>query len=218
MSLSVFESLPLAGRLDQARMSVKMASTGQQPIARSDATKPDVAALIGAVAAKDRSAFAVLFKYFAPRVKGMLLRSGFDAARAEEVAQETLLTVWRKAEMFDPSGASASAWIYTIARNLRIDALRRDQRGARVLGAVEQEPTDDAASPLDNLASADASARVRQALVGLSQEQRQVVALSFFESRAHPEIAAVLGIPLGTVKSRLRLAMQHLRNTLDDFS
>ena len=199
-------------------MSVKMASTGQQPIARSDATKPDVAALIGAVAAKDRSAFAVLFKYFAPRVKGMLLRSGFDAARAEEVAQETLLTVWRKAEMFDPSGASASAWIYTIARNLRIDALRRDQRGARVLGAVEQEPTDDAASPLDNLASADASARVRQALVGLSQEQRQVVALSFFESRAHPEIAAVLGIPLGTVKSRLRLAMQHLRNTLDDFS
>ncbi len=197
---------------------MKMASNWRLPDAKSDGSKPDVAALIGAVAGQDKAAFATLFAYFAPRVKGMLMRSGFDAARAEEVAQETLLTVWRKAALFDPAGASGAAWIYTIARNLRIDTLRRDQRGTRMLNLVEREPPDEAASPVDQLATVQIQRRIRDALTGLSQEQREVVALSFFESKAHPEIAEALGIPLGTVKSRLRLAMKHLRDTLDDFS
>jgi RNA polymerase sigma-70 factor, ECF subfamily len=195
-----------------------MASDWRLPAVQTDASKPDVAALIGAIAGQDKAAFSVLFSYFAPRVKGMLMRSGFDAARAEEVAQETLLTVWRKAALFDPTGASASAWIYTIARNLRIDVLRRDQRGSRVLNAVGQEPQIDLASPADHLMTTEAGERVRAALVCLSAEQREVVALSFFEGKAHPEISEALGIPLGTVKSRLRLAMKHLRETLDDFS
>ena len=205
-------------RADGVPLSVKMASNWRLSDAKSDASKPDVAALIGAIAGRDRQAFATLFAYFAPRVKGMLMRSGFDAARAEEVAQETLLTVWRKAAMFDPAGASGAAWIYTIARNLRIDTLRRDQRGNRMLDVIGREPQLDSASPADLLFTAEAQSRVRTALVGLSQEQRDVVALSFFESKAHPEIADTLGIPLGTVKSRLRLAMKHLRDALDDFS
>jgi len=208
----------LPGLAGRSSLSVTMASNWRLPAARIDASKPDVAALIGAIAGQDRAAFATLFSYFAPRVKGMLMRSGFDAARAEEVAQETLLTVWRKAAMFDPAGPSASAWIYTIARNLRIDTLRRDQRGNRVLDAVEREPLAHMATPADHLMTTEAGERVRAALVTLSTEQREVVAMSFFEGKAHPEISEALGIPLGTVKSRLRLAMQHLRETLDDFS
>jgi RNA polymerase sigma-70 factor, ECF subfamily len=186
--------------------------------AKADPNKPDVAGLIGAIASRDKAAFATLFCYFAPRVKAMLMRSGFDAARSEEVVQETLLTVWRKADTFDPSGASASAWIYTIARNLRIDALRRDQRGTRVMDAVGAEPQDAPPTPLDEVATVEVEGRVREAMQGLSREQIEVVGLSFFEGKAHPEIAQVLGIPLGTVKSRLRLAMKHMRDTLDDMS
>ncbi len=186
--------------------------------AASDPNKPDVAGLIGAIAAKDKAAFATLFGYFAPRVKAMLMRSGFDAARSEEVVQETLLTVWRKAGTFDPGGASASAWIYTIARNLRIDALRRDQRGSRVMDAVGALPQEGPATPLEEVAAIEVEGRVRQAMQGLSREQLEVVGLSFFEGKAHPEIAQALGIPLGTVKSRLRLAMKHMRDTLDDLS
>lgn len=215
---TLVQFLHLSGRADRRLLSVKMASPWHTPDARSEASKPDVTALIDAVAGKDKAAFSVLFTYFAPRVKGMLMRSGFDAARAEEVAQETLLTVWHKAAMFDPAGASASAWIYTIARNLRIDVLRRDQRGNRMFDAVNREPPVEVASPVDDLSTAEVELRVRDALVGLSKEQRDVVILSFFESKAHPEIAEALGIPLGTVKSRLRLAMKHLRDTLGDFS
>jgi RNA polymerase sigma-70 factor, ECF subfamily len=188
------------------------------PDANSNTDKPDAAALISAIAGRDRDAFDALFAYYAPRVKGMLRRSGFDAARAEEVAQETLLTVWRKAETFDPAGASAAAWIYTIARNLRIDALRRDQRGVRVLDAFGREPASQPALPFDVVSASEVEVRVRKAMRGLSPEQLEVVSLSFFESKAHPEIAEALGIPLGTVKSRLRLAMKHMRDTLGDLS
>ena len=96
----------------------------------------DVAGLIAAVARQDRTAFASLFALFAPRVKSMLMRNGLDAAAAEDIAQECLLTVWRKAPMFDPAGASGSGWIYTIARNLRIDALRRQQRGQKMASGL----------------------------------------------------------------------------------
>ena len=216
--LSVPRFVRLPGRAGGIVLSVKMARSWQRTDAKSDASRLEVAALIGAIAGRDKAAFSVLFTYFAPRVKGMLMHSGFDAARAEEVAQETMLTVWRNAAMFDPAGASASAWIYTIARNLRIDALRRDQRGNRMLDAVEREPPIEDASPADQLSVAEVELRVRGALVGLSPEKRDVVTLSFFENKPHPQIAKSLGIPLGTVKSRLRLAVKHLRDTLDAFS
>jgi RNA polymerase sigma factor (sigma-70 family) len=83
---------------------------------------------ITAIAARqDRAAFAALFGFYAPRIKAMLMRSGAPADTAEDIAQETLITVWRKAAYFDPARASAAAWIYTIARNLRVDRLRRDK-------------------------------------------------------------------------------------------
>jgi RNA polymerase sigma-70 factor (ECF subfamily) len=179
------------------------------------------ARLIGAIAThQDRAAFAGLFEYFAPRVKTYMQRSGATEARAEELAQETMLTVWRKAALFNPSSAGADAWIFAIARNLRIDAFRREQRGgAMETSEIEAEFQIDA-SPLPDslLAAAQSDEQVRAALTGLSPDQMRVIELSFFEEKAHAEIAQILEIPLGTVKSRLRLAMNRLRSLLSEAS
>jgi RNA polymerase sigma-70 factor (ECF subfamily) len=173
---------------------------------------------IGAiVASKDREAFAALFGFYAPRIKAMLMRAGATAETAEDIAQEALLVVWRKAAQFDPQRANASAWIFTIARNLRIDRLRRDKR-ARLYAlyeTIETEAPERADSLLD---AAEQEQRVRSALAELPEEQVRVVRLSFFEGRAHGDIARLLNLPLGTVKSRIRLATGHLRKLLGDLS
>jgi RNA polymerase sigma-70 factor (ECF subfamily) len=176
---------------------------------------------ISAIAERqDRVAFAALFEFFAPRIKAFMQRSGASEATAEELAQETLLVVWRKAGSFDPASGGAAAWIFTIARNLRIDAYRRERRsGAIETSDVEIEfQIDDAPLPDVRLASAQSDERVRYALSRLSDDHMRVVELSFFEEKAHAEIAQLLKIPLGTVKSRLRLAMGRLRNLLSELS
>ncbi len=181
----------------------------------------DWARLISAIATdKDRSAFAALFEFFAPRIKSFMQRSGVSQAAAEELAQEALLAVWRKAELFDPASTGAAAWIFTIARNLRIDAHRRERRGGLTeTSDVEIEfQVDESPQPDSQLAAAQSGQRVRAALSQLSSDQKRVVELSFFEEKAHAEIAELLGIPLGTVKSRLRLAMTKLRNLLSELS
>ena len=139
---------------------------------------------------------------------------------AEELAQETLVTVWRKAALFDPASTGPSAWIFTIARNLRIDALRRERRSAsNDTSDIDFEFLLDESPHADAIVSAtQADSRVRAALAELSEEQRRVIELSFYQEMAHAEIADEVGIPLGTVKSRLRLAMKKLRGILDDLS
>jgi RNA polymerase sigma-70 factor, ECF subfamily len=177
--------------------------------------------LIEAVAKRqDRAAFATLFEHFAPRVKSFMRRSGASEASAEELAQETLLAVWRKAALFDPSTAGASAWIFTIARNLRIDAARRERRGETFdTSDIDAEfQVDESPLPDARLAAAQSESRVRAALAELSEEQMRVVELSFYKEKAHAEIARILQIPLGTVKSRLRLAMNRLRSRLGEMS
>jgi RNA polymerase sigma-70 factor, ECF subfamily len=171
---------------------------------------------IGAIAARqDRAAFASLFEFYAPRVKAMLMRSGAAADAAEDVAQEALLTVWRKAAYFDPARASAAAWIFTIARNLRIDRLRGEKR-ATLYAPLELVEPELPQTPDHALSALERDERVRAALRELSPEQVRVLQLSFFEGRAHGDIAALLNLPLGTVKSRVRLAMGRLRNLLGD--
>lgn len=164
---------------------------------------------------RDREAFGRLLSYFAPRIKTLMRRSGMDDAAAEELAQEALLAVWRKAHMFDPTTTGAAAWIFTIARNLRIDALRRE-RGQETSDIDTEFLLDGAASADEVVAAGEREGRVRQALAALPPEQVRVVELSFYQEQAHGEIAAALGIPLGTVKSRLRLAMIKLRGLLSD--
>ena len=172
--------------------------------------------LIAAIARSgDRAAFAALFDHFAPRVKGLLMRGGAPAELAEEVAQETLLAVWRKAALFDPAKASASTWIATIARNLRIDIARRETRSrlSQVYEILDEEAPE---QPDAMLSGAERDARVRAAMTHLSPDQYRVVELAFIEGFSHQDVADRLAIPLGTVKSRLRLALSHLRGRLED--
>ncbi len=177
-----------------------------------------LARLIVAIAVRqDRDAFAALFDHFAPRIKSFLMRSGVPAAAAEELAQDAMLTVWRKAAQYDPCRAGASAWIFTIARNLRIDSARREQCG-KVLELEMVGDADPPSPPDAELLGAEREARVRAALRSLSDDQRRVVRLSFFEGKAHGDIAAELELPLGTVKSRIRLAMNRLRELLGDLT
>jgi RNA polymerase sigma-70 factor (ECF subfamily) len=169
----------------------------------------------------DRQAFARLFEHFAPRIKGFMLRGGCTPDLAEEIAQEALVTLWRKAALFRPGQAGVSTWVFTIARNLRID-LHRRQAGVPSRGAVDveglpEEPADATDQPEERASSAQRSRRVREAMMRLPDEQAQVVRLSFFEDHPHAEIAKTLGLPLGTVKSRMRLAVGQLRKSLGEF-
>ena len=173
------------------------------------------ACIMAIAAGADRNAFAVLFAHFAPRIKTYLLRLGAGTAQAEEVAQDTMLAVWRKARLFDPAKADAATWIFAIARNQRIDALRRERRPEVGIEDPTQQ-ADDAPLGDEQLAAAQRSRLLRDAILQLPPEQAEVVRLSFFEDKPHSEIEAALGIPLGTVKSRLRLAVARLRAALGD--
>jgi len=177
---------------------------------------PDFSGLILAIAAQsDRAAFAALFGHFAPRVKAYLMRSGLSPLAAEEIAQETLLMVWRKAASYDPQKAAASTWIFTIARNLRIDAFRRERKAQNLAPDPSDIPDDSlAADEIHSLMERDQL--LRDAMERLPREQALVIRLSYFGEKAHAEIAQELAIPLGTVKSRLRLALANLRRQLDD--
>ena len=171
--------------------------------------------IVAIAAHQDRDSFALLFTRFAPRVKSYLLKLGCRGEQAEELAQEALLTVWRKAHYYDPSRASASTWIFTIARNLRIDAIRRERHPEDLEHEPEMMPPHPEAADAA-MAAGERETRITAALKTLPEEQAEVVRLSFFQDRPHAEISEHLGLPLGTVKSRLRLAMARLRSQLED--
>ena len=190
-----------------------MREAGQQQ------TPPSADELCGMVRAiavgQDRTAFAALFDHFAPRVKAFLVRSGLADGLAEEVTQETMLAMWRKASYFDPNRAGVSTWIFTIARNQRIDRLRRERLPSAELPVETIEATDPSDTGEVAVLAAEREGRVRAALGALSAEQAAIVRLSFFADKPHATIARELGIPLGTVKSRIRLALGRLRVLLD---
>jgi RNA polymerase sigma factor (sigma-70 family) len=203
--------------LGAPRLTVVTAQRGRGAMPTSE----ELSELVRAVAAdRDRQAFAVLFKHFAPRVTAYLLRAGTPAASAEELAQETMVMLWRKAASFDPARAAVSTWIFTIARNLRIDRHRRagvhvDGADERALDLDEHDPVDPAGSPDERLDTRQRERRVRAALQRLAPEQARILHLFYFAEQAHAAIAGELGLPLGTVKSRIRLAVSHLRRLID---
>jgi RNA polymerase sigma-70 factor (ECF subfamily) len=162
---------------------------------------------------RDRASFETLFAYFAPRLKSYFMRVGLAADMAEDLAQETMVAVWRKADTFDPGKAAVATWIFAIARNIRIDSLRkiRDPSRLQNLFADECQQTPDEA-----LVSSERERRVRIALTTIPAEQLRIIQLSFFEERSHSEISRQLDIPLGTVKSRVRLAMERLRTLVQE--
>lgn len=160
---------------------------------------------------QDQAAFASLFAHFAPRVKAFLMKGGADASLAEECTQEVMATLWRKAHMFDPGRASAATWIFTIARNKKIDALRKLRR---------PEPEDLPWGPEEEPDQADAlglrqeTEQLAEALRQLPEKQRSLIEKAYFGDLSHSEIAEITGLPLGTIKSRIRLALDRLRHAM----
>ncbi len=177
----------------------------------------DLNAMIRAVAERgDRQAFAALFRYFGPRLKSHLLRQGFGDGACEDIVQDAMLSVWRKAASFDPAKANASTWVFTIARNLGIDRLRREARLISVAEPQTPEEPDPTPGAEADLSFRQDEARLRVALAKLPVEQARVIEMSFYNDNPQSAIAETLGVPLGTVKSRVRLALQRLRQLMDD--
>jgi RNA polymerase sigma-70 factor (ECF subfamily) len=165
---------------------------------------------------RDREAFGHLFDHYAPRLNGYLQRQGMSVAHAEEIIQDVMVTLWSKATMFDESKSSVTTWLYRIARNRYIDAMRRDR--VDFVDPQDNELMNQEQDSLDLEAYVDAQQRelaVRKALAVLSNEQREMVKLAFFEGLSHGDIVERTGLPLGTVKSRLRLAFSRLRRELE---
>ena len=167
------------------------------------------------VANGDKEAFSQLYSHFAPRIKAMMMKMSPDSSVAEEVAQEAMITLWRKAHSFDPNKASLSTWLFTIARNLRIDRFRAkkkdnlDPNEPMLLPSAEP-------SAEETVFREEESIKVRNCISKLPEDQQEVVGLAFMEGMTHQEIADNLGIPLGTVKSRLRLSFEKLRPMLKE--
>ncbi|SDG89184.1 sigma-70 family RNA polymerase sigma factor [Roseospirillum parvum] len=189
-----------------------------QPDPAGDAGSDWSALLVAVGQRRDRAAFARLFAHFGPRLKSYLMRLGAQPNQAEDVVQEAMLMVWRKAHLFDPQRAEAATWLFTIARNRRIDLLRRDGRGGPAASLPWEDnlpdPVDETPLPDERLDQTRQAEQVRRAIATLPPEQAQVVHLSFFQEMAHGAIADHLDVPLGTVKSRLRLAMKRIRQGL----
>jgi RNA polymerase sigma-70 factor (ECF subfamily) len=164
---------------------------------------------------RDVEAFRKLFELYGPRVKSYMMRQGADSTTAEDLAQETLLTVWRKAQLYSDEKGSATTWIFTIARNLRIDRLRREVSW-QPLPENRDEEASDAPDPEEEVTEKERRDKVRAVLATLPPDQSEVVTLSYVEGLSHSEIAERLGLPLGTVKSRMRLAYQKVKEAVED--
>jgi RNA polymerase sigma-70 factor (ECF subfamily) len=162
---------------------------------------------------RDRNAFAALFDHFAPRLKGFIIRSGTPAHQAEEIVQDVMLTLWRKAATFDPHRAQVSAWIYQIARNRQIDIARKENRP--MPEELKEEPgAEPDASQI--LGLEQEAGQLKQALATLKPEQRKMIEQAYLGELTHQEISAQTGLPLGTIKSRIRLGLERLRHELKD--
>lgn len=186
------------------------------PSLQSEAVASQMASHMERVAAmRDRAAFTQLFDFYAPRVKAYLVRSNCEPAIAEEITQDVMTTLWNKAALFDRNKSSVGTWLFRIARNRRIDLIRRDK-------SDRLDPDDPTLFPsvseidLDTMDALERDRRVRLAINGLPEEQKLLVHLSFFEGYPHSRIAQDLGLPLGTVKSRIRLAFNRLRKQLEE--
>ncbi len=163
--------------------------------------------------ARDKAAFARLFDYYAPRLKGFVMRGGMDAALAEEIVQDVMLTVWHKAAQFDPERAQVSGWIYQITRNRQIDTIRRTGRTMPEELKHEDDHEPDAGQVL---AMEQEAGKLKQALSRLKPEQRAMIEKAYLGDLTHQEIRDQTGLPLGTIKSRIRLGLDRLRHELKE--
>jgi RNA polymerase sigma-70 factor (ECF subfamily) len=216
------ENLPLAEpddppravpRLNAARQRDTIGAFMESPPVQDSPYSEMTAALIAVRDRRDRDAFARLFDHFAPRLKAMLIRGGLRDGSAEDVVQDVMLTVWHKAAQFDPHRAEAQSWIYRIARNRQIDLARR-----RPLPLPEpiEEPEGAEPDAAQILALQQEVGRLRAALARLSPEQGRALRQAYIDELPHSQISQATGLPLGTIKSRIRLGLERLRHELRD--
>ncbi|MGR3501779.1 sigma-70 family RNA polymerase sigma factor [Pseudaestuariivita sp.] len=160
---------------------------------------------------KDAAAFKEVFDHYAPRVKAFLMKSGADGTLAEECTQDVMATVWHKAHLFDPARASVATWVFTIARNRRIDMIRKQRRPEpeELTWGPEADPAAEEVIGLQQ-----ETTKLSAALAGLPTKQRDLIEKAYFGELSHSEIAAETGLPLGTIKSRIRLALDRLRHAM----
>ncbi len=195
------------------------ASIGDVPESRAKSldTRGSMKDLLSRIAGKeDDAAFRELFELYGPKLRGFMMRLGADQGTADELAQETLLTVWRKAALYSADKGAVATWIFTIARNLRIDRLRKEFAWQELSDQMKETLPSGEMPPDEMVAERQRQVRVRAVLADLTVEQREVVTLSYIEGLSHSEIAERLSLPLGTVKSRMRLAYQKVRTALED--
>jgi RNA polymerase sigma-70 factor (ECF subfamily) len=197
------------------RPALRLVAAG--PSAAADAAGQLDAWTLAVARHQDREAFSALFRHFAPRMKGWLWKTGSSAEEAQEIVQDAFVILWRKAAQFDPARSEVGAWLFTIARNLRVDRRRAIHDTWTTLDDFE---VDAIGSPEpgqeDALLSRQYGERVRDAISRLAPDQRTLVQLSFYEDMSHSKIAAELKVPLGTVKTRLRRAASCLRALLEE--
>lgn len=163
---------------------------------------------------RDKQAFGLLFDHFAPRLKGFVIRAGSPAGQAEDIVQDVMLSVWRKAHLFDPERAQVSSWIYQIARNRQIDIIRKEGRPMPEALKAEQDEAEPDAGQV--LALEQESDVLREALDRLNPDQRDMIEKAYLGELSHSDIADATGLPLGTIKSRIRLGLERLRHELKD--
>lgn len=208
--MAEFADAPPASPYYGGRDNGRMARPGRQGVTDKTTTEDWTALLIRVRDGRDKAAFALLFRHFAPRIKAFLMKSGATDALAEEFAQDVMATLWQKAPLFDPARASVATWVFTIARNRRIDALRR----------LRPEPEDLPWGPEPDLGQEDAlvlqqeTRRLGDAIALLPPKQRDLIERAYFGDLSHTEIAQETGLPLGTIKSRIRLALDRLRQQM----
>ncbi|WP_394351493.1 sigma-70 family RNA polymerase sigma factor [Pseudoroseicyclus tamaricis] len=183
-----------------------------QPRALCEQTKQMLAVRDG----RDRAAFGALFDHYAPRLKAMAIRGGATPALAEDIVQDVMLTIWRKAAQYDPARAPVSAWIFRIARNRQIDIARRSRRPEPEALDNAPEPASGDAGAGDILGLEQEAEALGRALLALTPEQRAVIERAYLGDLTHSEIHAETGLPLGTIKSRIRLGLDRLRHELKD--
>lgn len=172
--------------------------------------------LLHRVSERDAEAFRKLFDHYGPRVKTYMMRQGADVQLADDLVQETMLMVWRKAALYTGDKGNAATWIFTIARNLRIDRLRREMPFQALPDAGEAEAVADDTPPDEVVSQRERRMRVQAALAELPADQHEIVVLAYIDGLSHSEIARRVGVPLGTVKSRMRLAYNRIREALGD--
>lgn len=171
--------------------------------------------LLAVGTSRDVGAFRMLFEALSPRVRAYVGGRGADPAIIEDVVQETFVNIWRKAHLYDSEKSSAATWVFTVARNARIDLLRKVARPSVDLNdpALVADPVE---PPDRRISQAEENQRLERAIESLPEEQREVLRLAFFADLPHAEVATRLGLPLGTVKSRIRLALQRIRMDFGD--